>query len=110
MLCVSCTGKIEQKKGRDLDETSKLATPRFIGIDEFARRKGHRYDTILCDLDARTVVEISEGRKLEDVQKLLERLSDPDAVEAVSMDMSASFVQQFSSAYQMRRLSLIIFM
>jgi transposase len=79
------------KKGRDLDETSKLATPRFIGIDEFARRKGHRYDTILCDLDARTVVEISEGRKLEDVQKLLERLSDPDKVEAVSMDMSASF-------------------
>lgn len=28
---------------------------------------------------------------MEDVQKLLERLSDPDAVEAVSMDMSASF-------------------
>ena len=79
------------KKGRDLDARSKLATSRFIGIDEFARRKGHRYDTILCDLDARTVVEISEGRKLEDVQKLLERLSDPEKVEAVSMDMSASF-------------------
>lgn len=79
------------KEGRVLDETSKLSTPRFLGIDEFARRKGHRYDTILCDLDARTVVEISEGRKLEDVQKLLERLSDPDKVEAVSMDMSASF-------------------
>ncbi len=31
------------------------------------------------------------GRKLEDVQKLLERLNDPDKVEAVSMDMSASF-------------------
>jgi transposase len=31
------------------------------------------------------------GRKLEEVAALLERLSDPDAVEAVSMDMSASF-------------------
>src|SRR4051794_8363642 len=78
------------EEGKGFDETSTLATPRFLGIDEFARRKGHRYDTILCDLDAHRVVEISEGRKLEDVQKLLERLSDPDKVEAVSMDMSAS--------------------
>lgn len=79
------------KDGRTLEETSSLPTPRFLGIDEFARRKGHHYDTILCDLVTHTVLEISEGRKLEDVQKLLERLSNPDAVEAVSMDMSASF-------------------
>ena len=79
------------KGGLSLDESTKLPTPRFLGIDEFARRKGHRYDTILCDLEARKVLEISEGRKLEEVQKLLERLSHPDAVKAVSMDMSASF-------------------
>jgi transposase len=34
---------------------------------------------------------VSEGRTLEEVQKLLERLSNPNAVKAVSMDMSASF-------------------
>ncbi len=79
------------KQGRTWEEGSPLPTPRFLGIDEFARRKGHRYDTILCDLVNRTVLEISEGRTLEEVQKLLERLSDPDAVEAVSMDMSTSF-------------------
>jgi transposase len=84
------TSKIEQKGG-SLDEKHPLSTPRYLGIDEFARRKGHRYDTILCDLVNRTVLEISEGRKLEDVQKLLERLDDPGAVKAVSMDMSASF-------------------
>jgi transposase len=84
------TSKIEQKGG-SIDEKHPLPTPRYLGIDEFARRKGHRYDTILCDLVNRTVLEISEGRKLEEVQKLLERLNDPDAVEAVSMDMSASF-------------------
>lgn len=82
--------KIEQKGG-SIDENHPLPTPRYLGIDEFARRKGHRYDTILCDLVNRTVLEISEGRKLEDVQKLLERLDDPDTVKAVSMDMSASF-------------------
>jgi transposase len=42
-------------------------------------------------LEARQVVEVSAGRKLEDVTALLERLCDPDAVKAVSMDMSASF-------------------
>lgn len=89
-LEVVATTKIEEKGGK-IHETGLLPTPRYLGIDEFARRKGHRYDTILCDLAARTVMEVSEGRKLEDVQKLLERLNNPDAVEAVSMDMSASF-------------------
>lgn len=80
-----------KRQGRSIDETSMLPTPRFLGIDEFAHRKGHHYDTILCDLEQRTVLEVSTGRKLEDVQKLLERLENPDGVEAVSMDMSASF-------------------
>ena len=34
---------------------------------------------------------VCDGRKKEEVVKLLERLSDPEAVKAVSMDMSASF-------------------
>ncbi len=79
------------KEGRSVNETDKLPTPCFLGIDEFARRKGHHYDTIVCDLVNHTVLEISEGRKLEEVQKVLERLDNPDGVKAVSMDMSASF-------------------
>jgi len=89
-LCAWIEKKLE-KKGRTLDEQAKLPTPQILGIDEFATRKGHRYNTILCDLDARDVLEVSDGRKKEEVVKLLERLSDPDAVKAVSMDMSASF-------------------
>lgn len=80
-----------EKKGRSLDERVKLPTPQILGIDEFALRKGHRYDTILCDLEGRDVLEVCEGRKKEEVVKLLERLSNPDVVKAVSMDMSASF-------------------
>jgi transposase len=34
------------KQGRTLDETCPLPPPRLLGIDEFARRKGKRYDTI----------------------------------------------------------------
>lgn len=79
------------KEGRTVSETAMLPTPSVLGIDEFARRKGHRYDTILCDGEGRKVLEVSEGRTQEEVVKLLERLDDPDAVKAVSMDMSASF-------------------
>jgi transposase len=89
-LCVWIENKLE-KKGRTLDEQAKLPTPQILGIDEFALRKGHRYDTILCDLEGRDVLEVCEGRKKEEVVKLLERLSNPDGVKAVSMDMSASF-------------------
>lgn len=78
-------------KGLNLDEQQPLDTPEFLGIDEYARRKGHCYDTILCDLVARQVLEVSAGRKQEEVITLLERLRQPDAVKAVSMDMSASY-------------------
>jgi transposase len=50
------------KRGLSVEEGKPLPTPRYLGIDEFARRKGHRYDTILCDLDARKMLEVSAGR------------------------------------------------
>ncbi len=56
-----------------MDEQQPLATPQYLGIDEFARRKGHCYDTILCDLEARQVLDVSAGRKQEEVVALLER-------------------------------------
>ena len=80
-----------EKRGLSLDETAALPTPRYLGMDEFARRKGHRYDTILCDLDKRQVLEVSAGRTKEDVVDLLERLDDCEAVQAVSMEMSTTF-------------------
>ena len=79
------------KRGLSLEESGSLPTPRILGIDEFARRKGHRYDTIFCDLDARKVLEVSAGRKKDEVASVLERLSNCDGVEAVSMDMSTTF-------------------
>jgi transposase len=79
------------ENNRTLDETGPLPTPRFLVIDEFARRKGHCYDTILCDLEHRNVLEVCEGRTHEDVVKMLKRLDNPEYVEAVIMDMSGSF-------------------
>ena len=94
-LVQTCLEEVAQvdlaKHTLSLDETAPLPTPRYLGIDEFARRKGHRYDTILCDLDGRKVLEVSAGRTKDEVSHLLERLSNCDGVQAVSMDMSTTF-------------------
>jgi transposase len=79
------------KQGRTLETQTPLPTPRFLGMDDFARRKGKRYATILCDLEARCVLDVVVGRTQAEVCPLLERLDAPDRVEAVSMDMSGSF-------------------
>ena len=82
---------VAQHLGRSLVETAPLPTPRWLGLDGFARRKGHRYDTIVCDLEHRQVVEISAGRTLAEVSRLLARFDTPARVEAVSIDRNASF-------------------
>ena len=90
--CFEQEGKQQlEAHGYQLDETQALETPEYLGIDEFARRKGHRYDTLLADVQSKRVLAIGSGRKLEEVQTLLERLKEPDKVKAVSMDMSASY-------------------
>jgi transposase len=79
------------RKGLDPSPQAPLPASRFLGIDEFAIQKGHRYASILCDLEHRKVVEVSRGRQFFEVVRLLGRLDHPEVVEAVSLDMSASF-------------------
>jgi hypothetical protein len=46
---------------RQIRRTRKCNTtrsPRVLGIDDWAWRKGHRYGTILCDLEAGNVVDL----------------------------------------------------
>jgi transposase len=94
-LVQACLEQVAQarltQQGRTLEAQASLPTPRFLGIDDFARRKGQRYATILCDLEARRVLDVVVGRTQTQVCPLLERLDAPERVEAVSMDMSGSF-------------------
>lgn len=64
-----------------------------MAIDEKSRQTGHNYVTILSDADDGKVLEVSEDRTLESVQKVYNALNTKQlaSVESVSMDMWSAF-------------------
>src|SRR5262249_40099004 len=62
---------------------------RFIGIDEKAVKKGHKYFTIVSDLENGQVIWIGRGRKREAIDAFWKMLSQEqlNAIEGVAMDM-----------------------
>jgi transposase len=62
--------------------------PRVLGIDEWAWKKGHRYGTILCDLEAGRVVDLLPTR---DAAAVAEWLRCHPTVKVVSRDRAGAF-------------------
>lgn len=71
------------------------AVPRYMGVDEKAIAKGHRYVTMVCDLEHAHVIEVAEDRTTESLTRCLGRFSMNDlaGVEAFAMDMWQPYVQ-----------------
>lgn len=68
----------------------------WLGMDEKSFRKGHRYISVLNDLEEGRVIEVAEGRSSEVAEKLLEEgLSENqrELVCGVSIDMSAPYIK-----------------
>ena len=67
----------------------------YVGVDEKAFRKGHKYMTVVCDLEEATVEYVGEDRTTESLETFWKSLT-PDqlaGVEAVAMDMWEPYIQ-----------------
>ena len=76
----------------------KLKHLRRIAIDEIAIAKGHRYLTVVMDLDSGAVVFVGDGKGAKALQPFWKRLRGSKAViEAVAMDMSPAYREAVST-------------
>lgn len=69
-------------------------TPSMIGVDEKAIAKGHRYMTLVCDLDEATVEYIGEDRTQGSLTGYFTSLSVEQRamINAISLDMWPAFI------------------
>jgi transposase len=68
----------------------EVKTPRVLGADDWAKRKGHSYGTILVDLEIHKPVDLLPDRTAESFAKWLE---DHPGVEIISRDRDAEYVK-----------------
>lgn len=66
---------------------------KYIGIDEFAVKKGHVYMTIVADLESGQVVYVGDGKGKDALDGFRKRLSRSKCnIKAVSTDLSGAFI------------------
>src|SRR5512135_1740273 len=76
----------------------KLKHLRHIAIDEIAVAKGHRYLTIVMDLESGAVVFVGDGKGADALKPFWKRLRPSKAkIEAVAMDMSKAYREAVST-------------
>jgi len=66
-----------------------------IGVDEKAFKKGHKYMTVVCDLERATVEHVAEDRCSESLEAFWQSLSPEQlaGLEAIAMDMWVPYIQ-----------------
>jgi transposase len=74
-----------------------FSTVRELAIDETSKARGHDYVTIAADAERRAVIFVTETREAQAIERLAADLTahggDPQAVRAVSIDMSPAYIK-----------------
>jgi len=73
--------------------------PERIGVDEKSIKKGHKYETIVCDQETGYVEDVLENRKKESLASYYKRFNPDElaTVKSVSMDMWEPFISATKS-------------
>lgn len=89
-----------QKRSQEM--WKDLGGIRYLAIDEFAAGKGHRYFTVIIDLDKRCPLWIGQGRSQQAVAPFFKMLKDRDIYPlAVAMDMWSAYTQAVMDHFPM---------
>lgn len=66
------------------------AAPRVVGIDDWAWKRGHRYGTIICDLEKRRIIDILPDREAATVTTWL---AEHPTISVIARDRGAGYIQ-----------------
>ena len=83
---------IHKLKLKRMYRTRPIKNIKYIGIDEFAVKRGHSYMTIFVDLRYGRIIHAVEGKSKKAILPFLKRLRRyARKLRAIAMDMSASY-------------------
>ncbi len=88
--------RVHKRYLKGLLEPLDLSGVTVIGMDEFAIQTGHRYATVVIDMETGRVLWVGRGRTREDIRRFFDLIGRKRCHElrAVAMDMHAAYAEE----------------